>query len=516
MSTNKSITKAASIISLGTILSRILGFIRDITIANFFGTSYLAEAFFVAFRIPNLLRNLVGEGSVNAAIVPVFSEYLVNKDKQELFRLVNIVMYFFIVALGLITICGIIFSPLIVKLIAPGFIKDALKFNLTIKLTRIMFPYLILIGLTAYSIGTLHSFKSFVSGAISPCLLNIALIVSAIIGSIKLKEPILGLAIGVIIGGILQLLVQIPPIYKRGFRLKRIFDFSHSGVKKIGSLLLPRIFGSAVYQLNIFIDTICASFAYIVGTGAVAAIYYSNRLIQLPLAVFGIALASAILPTMSNCVAKDNIEELKSILSFSLRKIFLIMIPASVGLIVLSNPIIKVLFQRGQFDSYSTAITSYTLLFYSLGLFAFAAAKILISCFYSLKDTVTPVKVAGICLIINIILNIILMFPLRVGGLALASSISATVNFLLLFYILRKKIGNFFQGSLLIYSLRVCLASVIMGLIIFLIWRSLPGFNDILKLIITICCGFICFIFGCLIFRIKEAKVLVQWILKRN
>jgi len=192
------------------------------------------------------------------------------------------------------------------------------------------------------------------------------------------------------------------------------------------------------------------------------------------------------------------------------------MIPASVGLIVLSTPIVKLLFQRGQFDSYSTSVTSYTLLFYALGLFAFGASRILISCFYSLKDTVTPAKVAGVSLIINIIFNIILMFPLKVGGLALASSISASANFLILFHILRKKIGDFVEESLIVYSLRVCLVSVIMGLIIYLMWRILPNFNEILRLIVTICCGFICFILGCLIFKIKEAKELIRWILKRN
>ena len=516
MSTNKSIAKSASIISLGTILSRILGFARDVTIACLFGTSYAAEAFFVAFRIPNLLRNLLGEGAINSAIVPVFSEYLVEKDKEEFFRLVNVTMYLFILALGLLTVCGIIFSPVIVKLIAPGFAKDALKLDLTIRLTRLMFPYLILIGLTAYSVGTLHTFKSFTSGAISPAVLNIVLIISTIIGSIKLQEPVLGLAIGVVIGGILQLIIQIPPLFKKGFRFKKVFNFSHPGLKEIGRLLLPRVFGSAVYQVNIFVDSICASFASIVGSGAIAAVYYSNRIIQFPLAIFGIALASAVLPSMSNSVIKGNSEELKSILSFSLRKIFLSMIPASFGLIVLSKPIIKILFQRGQFDSYSTAITSYTLLFYAVGLFALGAMKILISCFHSLKDTKTPVKVAGICLIINIVLNLILMFPLKVGGLALASSISAIANFVLLFYILRKRIGDFVGKGFVIYISQICLVSLVMSIAVFLIWNYSSVFNEILKLAVTICCGFACFVLGCMLLKIKEADVLTQWILRRK
>jgi len=517
MSINKSIIKSTYVISVGTILSRVLGFLRDIVIAGIFGTSFAAEAFVVAFRIPNLFRDLVGEGAVNAAVVPVFSEYIIKDEKEDFLRLANITFYLSLVCLTVITLAGIIFSPFIVRIIAPGFSDDIAKLNLTITLTRIMFPYLVLIGLTAYSMGILYSYKSFFSPAFSPAFLNISLIVCAIIGSLKFKEPVYGLAIGVLIGGILQLGFQFPYLYKNGLRFKKITTFYHPGVKTVGRLLGPRIFGSAIYQLNIFVDTICASLSFIVGQGAVAAIYFSNRIIQFPLAVFGVALASAALPTMSRLAAEGDKENLKNVLSFSLRNIFLIMFPCTVILAVLSEPIIRVFFQRGQFTAYSTTITSSALLFYSLGLFAFAGTKILSSCFYSLKDTRTPVKVAGLCLIINAILNVILMFPLRVAGLALASSVSALTNFFILSYILDKRIGRFAKEDLFSYIFRVILISLGMGLAVYLLWsKFLLDFNTVLRLAIIMTIGAAIFILGCFVFRVDQIKELFAWALKKK
>jgi len=517
MSINKSIIKSTYLISSGTMLSRILGFIRDIVIAGLFGTSFAAEAFVVAFRIPNLFRSLVGEGAVNAAVVPVFSEYIIKKDKEDFLKLANTIFYLSFIVLAIVTLLGILFSPFIVRVIAPGFINDVSKLNLSITLTRIIFPYLVLIGLTAYSMGILHSFKSFFAPAFAPALLNISLIVSALIASLKLKEPIYGLAIGVLIGGVLQLALQLPFLYKNGLRFKKTTSLDHPGVKSVGRLLGPRIFGSAIYQLNIFVDTICASLSFIVGQGAVAAIYFANRIIQFPLAVFGIALASAALPTMSRLAAENDLEKLKNTISFSLRSIFLIMMPSTVGLIVLSELIIRVFFQRGQFSVYSTMITSSALLFYALGLFAFGAIKILTTCFYSLKDTRTPVKIAGLSLIINVVLNVILMFPLQVAGLALASSISALVNFSMLSRILEKRIGRFTKEDLISYLLRVALVSFGMGLVIYLLWNKfLIDLNIILRLITTILSGVGVFVLGCFVLKIEQIKELLAWALKKK
>jgi putative peptidoglycan lipid II flippase len=520
-STNKSIAKSASLIGIATLFSRILGFIRDIIIAKLFGTARYAQAFVVAFRIPNMLRDLVGEGATNAAFVPVFSEYLVQRPRREFWELANVILNLLFVILAIIVILGIISSPLIVRIIAPGFIKDLDKLSITIKLTRIMFPYLILIGLTAYAMGILHTFKSFSAPAFGPCLLNLALILAASIASNKMRQPVLGLAIGVLVGGVLQLAIQLPSLYRRGFCIKsytlRLTAHTRSGAKRIGLLLLPRAFGSAIYQLNVFIDTILASLASIVGEGGVAAIYYANRIIQFPLAVFGIAVSTAALPIMSIQVAEDNLEKLRSTLSFSLRSILLIMLPSSVGLIILSRPITRILFERGEFNTYSTSITSLALLFYSFGLFAYGGVKVLASCFHSLQDTLTPVKVASVCLIINVLLNLILIFPLKVGGLALASSISATTNFLILYSILRRKIGQLDERQIFRSFARISLSALTMGASLIFFWKSsFLNFPEGLRLLIAIIVGTLTFSFSCAIFGVKEIKGLGKWLLKRN
>jgi len=515
LSANRSIAKSASVVSLATVASRILGFVRDIIIAKLFGTAAYAQAFVVAFRIPNLLRDLVGEGATNSAVVPVFSEYLAQK-KEEFWKLFSIVLNLFLIFSSIITILGIIFSPFLVRLIAPGFIRDPEKLLLTIKLTRMMFPYLILIGLTAYSMGILFTFKSFFTPAFSPCLLNIAMIVASLIASSRMKEPIVGLAVGVIIGGILQLAFQIPPLFKQGMVITRVRNFSHPGARKIGKLIIPRVFGSAVYQLNLVIDTICASLSGIVGEGSIAAIYYANRVIQFPLGVFGVALASVILPTMSGYVANQDLKEFKKTLSFSLRSIFLVMLPCTVALVVLSEPIIRLLFQRGQFNSYSTQITAWALLFYAAGLFAYGGVKILVSAFYSLQDTVTPVKVAAVSLVVNASLNLILMWPLKVGGIALASAIAAMVNYYLLFSKLEKKVGKLTSG-LRQYFLKVLIAAALMALFLFAGWQSVfAAYSFVLRFVLSVILGAAVFTAGCFWLKIAEMKELIQWILKRN
>lgn len=520
MSTNKAIAKSTIIISLATSASRVLGFVRDILIANFFGTGIAAEAFVVALRIPNLLRDLVGEGAANSAFVPVFSEYRIKKDERDFWRLANAVLVVCFIALGIFCLAGIIFTPQIVRLIAPGFSSDPDKLALTIRLTRITFPYILLVGLTAYQMGVLHTFKSFLTPALGPCMLNIGMIASIIISVQFMRQPVIGLAFGVLLGGLMQLGIQVPSMHRIGYRLNLgdfKLSFAHPGVKKIGRLLSPRIAGSAVYQLNVFVDTMLASLSSIVGIGGVAAIYYANRLIQLPLAIFGIALSSAILPTMSQQVAQKDLEGFKKTLSFSLRAIYLVILPAALGIIVLAHPLIRVLFQRGKFDAYSTQITVSALIFYSLGLLAYAGTKILISCFYSLQDTKTPVRSAFISLIINICLNIILMFPLKIAGLALASSISATFNFCNLYYILRKRLGALgykeARGSLV----KISLAAVLMAETVYLIWqystRHIPG---IYALCITVVFAILIYLASCFLLGVKEIKALIRWILKKK
>jgi len=502
----KHIIKSAGIIGFATVISRVLGFIRDIIIAKLFGTARYAEAFVVAFRIPNMLRDLIGEGATNAAFVPVMSEYLVRK-KEEFWNVANIILNILLVLLSLITILGIMASPFIVRLIAPGFLSDPEKFNTTVRLTRFLFPYILLIGLSAYAMGVLNSLKHFSAPAFAPCLLNISIIICAMIWG----ESVTGLASGVLIGGILQLCVQIPVLLKKGFSPFSTGRLLHPAVKEIGILLIPRILGSCVYQLNIFINTVLASLSNIVGEGGVAALYYANRVFQFPLAIFGIAIAQAALPTMSQEALETDNSNLKKTLSFSLRLVNFIIIPSSIGLITLANPITKVLFERGRFDAYSTQITSQALAFYSIGLFSYAGIKILVTCFYSLKDTFTPVKIAGISLILNLALNILLIFPMGLNGLALSTSLSGIFNFFMLIFVLRRKIGCIDGYRVVVSFLKVALASLLMAAISFAL-TNLLGIN----LFIVILVSFLAYFIAAFVVDVEEAKEFFAWVLKRR
>jgi len=519
MSTNKAIAKSTLIISFATGLSRILGFIRDVLVANFFGTGIAAEAFVVAFRIPNLMRDLVGEGAANAAFVPVFSECLIKKERKEFWQITEKMLVITIVVLSFFSVLGTIFAPQIVRLIAPGFSSNPEKFALAARLTRIIFPYnILLVGILAHQMGVLYTFKSFLTPALGPCMLNIGMIASLFFATRFMSEPIIGLAFGVLLGGLMQVAIQIPPLYRLGYKLSLRdlkLDFKEPAVRKIGKLLTPRIFGSAVYQLNIFVDTVCASLSNIVGLGGVAAIYYANRLIQLPMALFGIALSSAMLPTMSQQVAQGDTAALKRTLNFSLKAIYLVILPASVGLMVLAHPIITALFQRGKFDVYSANITSQALIYYSIGVWAFSCTRILVTCFYSLQDTITPIRSAAISLGINVVLDLTLMFPFKVAGLALASSISGTFNFFNLLHFLNKRIGKLIYKESYAVFLKITLAAFIMAVACHFIWRySHQHINSLFALGLTIICSAIIYGTTCLMLRIREVHGLLRWIFR--
>lgn len=509
------IIKSMTVISLGTLSSRILGFIRDIIIARLLGTASGADSFFVAFRIPNLFRDLVGEGATNSAFVPVFSEYEAKKDRAELWNFVSVFLILSLMALSLITLLGIIFAPVIVRVMAPGFIVEPQKLEMTVRLTRLMFPYLILIGLTAYSMGILYTFRLFTVPAFSPCLLNVAMIIAALVTILTKQDHVLGLAVGVLIGGALQLLVQIRPLLKQGMQIKRPKTLSHPGAKKMGQLLLPRLFGSAVYQLNIVIDTFCASLSTIVGAGGIAAIYYANRVIQFPMGLVSVSLASAILPSMAGFAARNSADHLKRTLVFSLENIFLVMVPMSVLIALLAVPITQILFERGEFNLYSTRITSWAILFSAFGLVGFGGAKIMVTAFHSLQDTVTPVWVGFGCLVTNAILNFVLMGPLKVGGIALASAMASTANFLVLFYLMNKKLGGI-NANLTRYFFKVSLAAALMGIFVFFSWRHLTMFHDMIRLIVVVAGGLIIFTISCLFLKINQVEAVGQWILRRK
>ena len=460
MSTHRHLAKSAGTIGALTSVSRVLGFVRDMVIATAFGTGLGAEAFVVSFKIPNLLRDLVGEGAANSAFVPVMTECK-EKNPADFWKLVSTLFWVMCAVLLGLAVFGVLFAPQLVALIAPGFLhsSDPEKYPLNVRLTRVMFPYIFLIGLSALAMGVLNTLKEFKSSALGPALLNLCIIAAA-----YFFEPRFGpmaLVFGVLLGGVFQLACQVPPLLKSGFHFTKP-GFEHGHARKIGKLLLPRAFGSALYQINIFVDSILASFETWVGAGGQSALYYSNRIFQLPLAILGVSLAQAILPTFSTQMVRGDREGFKDTFSAALRSLMFLVMPASLGLAVWAKPIVRTLFEHGKFNAYSTQITSDALFYYSFGLLSCCFIKIFVNAFYSMQDTRTPVKTMMFSVALNVALSLLFMRSLKIGGLALASSISATVNLGLLYYHLRKRIGPLDEARILSGFFKTLAAGVIM------------------------------------------------------
>ena len=450
------VVEAAGVIGLATLLSRVLGFARDMVLARLFGAAPAADAFFVAYRIPNLLRELFAEGSMSAAFIPVFSEYLAQRTKRDAWELASAAFTTLLTILTGVCVLGIFASPWIVRLIAPGFSGDAEQQALTILLTRIMFPYLLFIGLAALAMGVLYSVRSFAAPAFSPVLFNIAIIAAAFLLAPLFAEPILAVAVGVVIGGLAQFLSQMPALRQAGLLFGWRFDFAHEGVRRIGWLMAPALIGLSVTQINILVSTILASYF----PGGPTYLFYGMRLIHFPLGIFGVALATALLPSLSTQAAKGELDALRGTLAFGLRLIFFMIAPAMVGLMLLRLPIVHLFFEHGQFTAADTQGTAAAVLAYAVGLWAFAGVRIVVSAFYSFQDTRTPVLIAAVALAANIALSLLLMGPLRHAGLALATAMSAILNMSLLLVFLARRLGAFGWDAILRSHGRVLLASV--------------------------------------------------------
>jgi putative peptidoglycan lipid II flippase len=438
------VVRAAGVIAFGTLISRITGLIRDMVLGTLFGARGTADAYYVAFRIPSLLRELFAEGSMSAAFIPVFTEYLTQKEREEARDLARSAFTLLLFLLVAVVGSGILLAPWLLRVIAPGFVETPGKFNLTVSLTQIMFPYLLLISLAALVMGILNSHRRFGPPAFSSAVFNIVSIATILIAASFYSEPIMAAALGVTLGGLFQLLFQIPALARTGMLPPLSRPFSrlwpiHPGVKKMGLLIIPTMIGLSVAQVNILVNTMLASY---LPEGSVTFLYFGMRLIQFPLGMFGVALATALLPTLSAQAAGKRYGELRETLSFGLRLIFYITLPAMAGLIFLRVPIIQVILQHGRFTPAATAGTASAVLYYAVGLWAFAGVRIVVQAFYSMQDTRTPVKIGVAAMLTNIVLNLALMGPLQHRGLALATSLSSMLNFTLLFWILRKKVGR--------------------------------------------------------------------------
>jgi putative peptidoglycan lipid II flippase len=481
MESNQKLGQAAGTVGGMTIISRILGFARDLVIAMQFGATFAADAFFVAFRIPNVQRKVLSEGAISAAFIPVFTETRNQKGEEDAWVMTANLFNILLAVLITSSLALAIFAPYIIIIFAPGFIPIPEKFNLTVLLTQWMAPYFLFIGLAVFCMGILNSYNMFALPAITPAILNICMITGALIISPKLDQPILGLAIGVVFGGILQFIIQVPAILKCGFKFIPSINWKNPEALKVCRLMIPAIFGLAVYELNMLVDTLLAS---LLPEGSISYLYYGNRLVQLPLGVFGVALGIAILPMLSRQVVKKDFSDMIKTISFGTRLILFITIPATIGLIILRFPIINTLWERGEFNRITTEGTAIALLYYSAGLCAFCGLKIIVPAFYSLQDTKTPVKIGIYSMVLNIILNLILMGPLKHGGLALATSIAALFNVTLLIYFLRKRMGLMGGRKILSSVIKLFFVSGIMGITVY--YFNINFFNPNSPLIIKL------------------------------
>lgn len=495
---------------LATALSRVLGFVRDLLVAQLFGTTAAAQAFVVAFRLPNLLRDLVAEGAITSAFVPVLSWYRAKRPPQEFWTLSQALLLRVLVLLCIVGAAGVLWAPAVVRLIAPGFIEDPEKFALTVRLTRLLFPFVIFVGLWAYFMGLLNSLQHFTMPSLGPAILNVAMVVACLWLVPRMSPGIVGLAYGVMAGALLQVLVQLPVAARLGFRWA--WHWRHPGSREVMRLLGPRTVGAAVYQGNVFVHTALASLSSIVGEGAVAALYYANRLVQLPLALFGTAAAQASLPSLTEQATANDMKGFRATLISVTRMMAFVMLPASLGLMVLAFPIVAGLFERGAFDHRSTIMTSQAIIWYSTGLVAYSMAKIFSGAFYALRDTWTPVRLAIEASVVNILLSVALMWGMQIQGLALSAALANSLNAWRLVRAMERRLGERLWQPLLDPLLRMSAASGVMGLGAWWLWAVMPVALPVwVRLVGTIGAGVGIYVAACALLRVREISLVVKW-----
>ena len=463
----RQILKSASVISLITVVSRILGYVRDQRLTLLLGTTGLADSFVLAYRIPNLLRRLVGEGSMTASFIPVFTDYMRNRSREETWAFANRLFWTFCVALTALTVLGVIFSPLAVRFFSM-FGKNEVQ-TAAVYLNRLMFPYILFIGLAALAMAILNCFHIFGLPAATPIILNICFIICSIaIVWRHFSSPAAALAVGVLVGGIFQFFLQVPQLVKRGMNFEFAVSFRDPGVRRVARLMVPGFIGMGVAQINLLVDTIFAN-AKIMPEGSLVSLYVADRVTELVLGGYAIAVATAILPMMSHQASAGDYEGLKKTFLFALRIVSFITIPAMVGLVILREPIVQVLFQHGRFVAESTRLTARALLYYSIGLPAFAAVKLIVPAFYSTQDTATPVRVGMITLLANVMLNLIFLFfffgKLKNGGPALASALAGYFNVFVLFVIFRLRFGRLGTEQIAASLLKIAICASAMGMV---------------------------------------------------
>ncbi len=524
-------TKATSIVGLAVMCSRLLGLVRETVIAALFGASKNMDAFLTAFRAPNMLRDLFAEGALSTAFVTTFSRRIATEGDQSAWRLASKVATLTLVFMSGMTLLGILFAPFVIGVLAPGFAAE--KAALTIQLTRIMFPFILLVSLAALVMGMLNAKHVFGMPALASSFFNIGSIVGGVT-LCYLLEPqadwrhphfgergLVGLAIGTLLGGLLQLLVQLPAAGGVGFRFRFDFNWRDPGVRTILALMGPATIAASAVQVNVAVNS---GFASSLGNGPITWLNIAFRLMQLPLGVFGVAIATVTLPLVSRSAATGNKEEFRGALAHAMRLVMLLTIPSAIGLVILAEPIIAVIYQHGRFTADSTVRTAEALQFYALGLAAYAGVKVLAPAFYALDKRHLPMLVSLVSIAVNFALNWLFTFHLGLGhrGLALSTSFVATTNFLLLYAMMRHYTGRLETGAMLASLGRIALAGAVLGAVcwsaqhfVFPDATRLPEWKRIADVLVTIALGGSAFFVTAYLLGIAELHEVVALAMKR-
>lgn len=512
MSSGKKVAQAAGMLMIAMLLSRALGFVREAALASSFGKTGITDAFIAAFTIPDFMYDLLVGGMLSSAFIPVFTSYLATDREDEAWNVASTMINLIIITVAICITLGMIFTGPLTKLVAYKFSGPTL--DLAIKLTRIMFPAFIILAVNGLTMGLLQSYKHFAAPAIGAIAYNACIIIFGLLFAKRFAHlGIAAFAIGVVVGHIVNMCIQMPVLMKKGFKYRFVLDIKHPGVKKMFLLMVPAMLGLAANRVNLIVNQ---NFASGISEGSITALRMASRLMWLPLGVFAGSIAVAVFPTLTSQAARKEMNEFKGTLSMGIRSIFLIIIPASVGLAVLSVPIVRLLFERGEFNHSATLVTANALVFYCVGLFSQSAVWVVTRAYYAMQDLTRPLLVALSTILLNIALNYFLRPILREGGLALADSIAVTYNLMILLYILRRKIGQIGFRKILKSFVLITVSSGLMGVVVYLVSTYIGThfdlgvkINQIIQVGVSITVGLVVFAAAILACKLEETEMVL-------
>ena len=517
------LAKRAGLVGSATLTSRVLGLVRDQVLAFLFGAGNAMDAFNVAYRIPNLMRDLFAEGAMSAAFVPTFTRRLTLQGKPAAWHVGNQLINALLVVTGALVMLGIVFAEPLTRLLAGSYADVPGKLELTVSLTRIMLPFLTLVALAAAAMGMLNSLNRFFTPALAPAMFNVGMIGCAVLLVPIMPrfglDPIVGIAIGALVGGAGQVALQLPALYREGYRYRPSLKPSDPGLREILRLIGPGTLAGAAVQINLLVNMVLATGE---GTGAVSWLSYAFRVMYLPIGIFGVSIATATLPTVSRHAAQEEIGGIRRTVSSALRMMLILNVPALVGLIVLATPIVGLIFERGSFLPSDTSSTAAALMFYVPGLLGYSAVRIAVPCFYALQNSVTPTLVSIFSVGLNIVLNLILVRQMGFRGLALGTSIAALVNAGVLLVLLRKRLGGLDTTRVLGTFVKITVAASVMGVAVWGMYGWLVGIapgtgltERLLHVFGSIGCGLLVLVVGARMLRIDELEQARRQLLAR-